>query len=259
MTMVRLSASMVALAVLFATTSARKLPAEIKPCSRNDPDLNKCAVLNGRAAIPNIWKGIPSYGVPVLDPLRIDLLDVAEPPEGSTRQVSLSLKMKDVDVVGLRNANLEYARIDLARERMSWKLTVPQVALLGKYTINGKVLLLPLRGRGDMNITLENVNVHYGFNMGLAPGKKGEIYLNPADSKLEFDTTKAHINLENLFDGEKTLSDHMNRFLNENWRELVLELGPPIAEALNQVLTQLMSNIAKTVPMKEVFPEVVSR
>ncbi|XP_059489955.1 protein takeout-like [Neocloeon triangulifer] len=255
MTLARVSSCLVALAVLFNATSARRLPNGITPCSKDEPDLNRCAIINGRAAIPNLWRGIPSYGVPVLDPLRIDVLDIAEPPADSPKQVSLALKMTDVDVVGLRNTELQYAKIDLAKEKMSWKLTIPRLSLLGKYVINGKVLLLPLRGRGDMNITLDNLNVHYAFDMGLAPGKKGEIYLNPKNAKLDFDTSRAYINLENLFDGDKALSARMNEFLDENWRELVSELGPPIAEALNQVLTSMMTNIARTVPYKEIFPE----
>jgi hypothetical protein len=39
----------------------------------------------------------------------------------------------------------------------------------------------------------------------------------------------------------------------------VNELGPPVAEALNQVLTQIIINIAKTVPYDEVFPDVPPR
>jgi Haemolymph juvenile hormone binding protein (JHBP) len=51
----------------------------------------------------------------------------------------------------------------------------------------------------------------------------------------------------------------MNEFLNENWREMVNELGPPVAEALNQVLTQLMTSIARTVPYDDIFPDVPAR
>jgi Haemolymph juvenile hormone binding protein (JHBP) len=37
---------------------------------------------------------------------------------------------------------------------MFWKLKIPRVSLLGKYNVNGKVLVLPIKGNGDMNVTL---------------------------------------------------------------------------------------------------------
>jgi len=41
--------------------------------------------------------------------------------------------------------------------------------------------------------------------MGLAQ-RKNAIYLHPKNSQLQFDTTRTYINLENLFNGEPTLS-----------------------------------------------------
>lgn len=54
--------------------------------------------------------GIPSYQVPVLDPLHINEIDITEPPPGAPTQVALALKMMDVDIVGLRNTQLEFIR-----------------------------------------------------------------------------------------------------------------------------------------------------
>lgn len=45
----------------------------------------------------------------------------------------------------------------------------------------------------------------YGCDMGLAQ-RKNAIYLHPKNSQLQFDTTKTYIFLDNLFNGEPTLS-----------------------------------------------------
>jgi Haemolymph juvenile hormone binding protein (JHBP) len=37
---------------------------------------------------------------------------------------------------------------------VEWNFYMPQISLIGQYNVSGKVLLLPLRGHGDMNITL---------------------------------------------------------------------------------------------------------
>ena len=51
--------------------------------------------------------------------------------------------------------------------------------------------------------------------------------------------------------------DNMNTFLNENWKELVRDLAPPIAEALSQVVQTILTNIFELVPFDEAFPETV--
>ena len=48
----------------------------------------------------------------------------------------------------------------------------------------------------------------------------------------------------------------MNVFLNENWQDLVADLGPPIAEALSTATNQLMVTLTKQVPYDEIFPDI---
>jgi len=49
----------------------------------------------------------------------------------------------------------------------------------------------------------------------------------------------------------------MNMFLNENWKDLVRDLAPPIGEALGQVLKTVLTNIYELVPYDEAFPETL--
>jgi hypothetical protein len=49
----------------------------------------------------------------------------------------------------------------------------------------------------------------------------------------------------------------MNSFLNENWRDLIRDLAPPIGEALSQVVQQILTNIFELVPYDVAFPERV--
>ena len=49
----------------------------------------------------------------------------------------------------------------------------------------------------------------------------------------------------------------MNTFLNENWRELVRDLAPPVGDAVGQVVNAILSNIFELVPYDEGFPVTV--
>jgi len=49
----------------------------------------------------------------------------------------------------------------------------------------------------------------------------------------------------------------MNKFLNENWKELIRELETPIGEGLGQVAMAMLTNIFELVPYDEGFPVTV--
>lgn len=49
----------------------------------------------------------------------------------------------------------------------------------------------------------------------------------------------------------------MNTFLNENWREVVRDLTPPISEVISEVVKTILANIFELVPYDESFPETV--
>jgi hypothetical protein len=47
----------------------------------------------------------------------------------------------------------------------------------------------------------------------------------------------------------------MNAFLNENWREMVKDLGPPIVAVLSAATNQVIETVMKHVPYDELFPD----
>jgi hypothetical protein len=49
----------------------------------------------------------------------------------------------------------------------------------------------------------------------------------------------------------------MNTFLNENWKELVRDLAPPIGEVVNEIVKRILTSIFELVPFDEAFPEKV--
>lgn len=47
--------------------------------------------------------------------------------------------------------------------------------------------------------------------------------------------------------------DNMNKFLNENWRDVLKVIGQPTYEALGLIAHTIATEAAKTVPFKDVF------
>lgn len=83
--------------------------------------------------------------------------------------------------------------------------------------------------------------------------KKGKKYIQTERFQLDFDTSRLHINLENLFNGDKRLGDNMNQFLNTNWRDILNELKPAITYAVEEILKGIINRIFMKVPYEEVF------
>lgn len=46
----------------------------------------------------------------------------------------------------------------------------------------------------------------------------------------------------------------MNHFLNENWREIIKEVAPAVADALTEVYRTTIGAMADLVPFENIFP-----
>ncbi|KAG8267428.1 hypothetical protein J6590_052050 [Homalodisca vitripennis] len=184
------------------SVSALKLPTYIKACSRNDPQLNECVVKQGIAAIPNFIHGDTKYRVPNLDPLDIEELSVRQ----GTRQVGLNLVIRQCKLHGLSNAVFTKARMDMKKRHVEWDfINTKGLQILGTYNISGQVLILPIIGSGDANITITGLTITYKYDFDLVKKNDGKEYMNLTTSELLFDIGHAYFHLDNLFNGDKLL------------------------------------------------------
>lgn len=84
--------------------------------------------------------------------------------------------------------------------------------------------------------------------------RNGKKYLQLNEKpKIDLKTNRLYIQLDNLFNGNKQLSDTMNNFMNENWRELYNELKSGILDALGAVIINLVNNVFIRIPYEQLF------
>lgn len=99
---------------------------------------------------------------------------------------------------------------------------------------------------------LENVTFKYGFD--LKPlDKNGETSALLDHNTLELDPDNVHYQFDNLFNGDKTLGDNFNVFINENWFDIYNEVGPSFTKGLGLVLKNLLNNILEKFTFAELF------
>lgn len=83
--------------------------------------------------------------------------------------------------------------------------------------------------------------------------KKEKEYLQFSDVKLDFTTTRMHIQLSNLFNGDKVLSDTTNSFLNENWSDILNELKPVLKKAIGDIANGVVGPLFGKFPYEQLF------
>jgi hypothetical protein len=49
--------------------------------------------------------------------------------------------------------------------------------------------------------------------------------------------------------------DAMNKFINENWREVFKQIGKPTYDALGLIVHKILTGVANTVPYKDIFDD----
>lgn len=58
---------------------------------------------------------------------------------------------------------------------------------------------------------------------------------------------------DNLFNGDKVLSEGTNKFLNENWLDILNELKPVLKKAIGKICNGVVSPIISKFPYNELF------
>ncbi|XP_068086392.1 protein takeout [Anabrus simplex] len=243
--------------VFLDTVAAKSLPLPpfIKACSRNDPKLNECAVKHGREALPYVVQGNPQVKIPPLDPLFIPEVRVDQTGSGGGA-VGAVLTSRDITVTGLKDTIFERANLDLKNRRVDSWYTIPRLEIISKYEIKGRILVLPIEGKGDANFTLVGNKLYHWFTYDLVQ-RDGETFTSLTGEDLTVNASRAYFHLTNLFNGDKLLGDNMNKFLNDNWNDVLQEIGPDIVVAVRKIMEVLVRGVMNAFSYDTIFPEKV--
>lgn len=85
--------------------------------------------------------------------------------------------------------------------------------------------------------------------------RNGIDYFKAEDIDVDFNIGGASVHLDNLFGGDKELGSVMNRFLNENWREITAELRPALASSIEHILREIARRLYEIYPIQQILPD----
>ncbi|CAF4851089.1 unnamed protein product [Pieris macdunnoughi] len=211
----------------------------VKRCKAGD---TKCAKESAQAAIPSFIAGIPEFGVHSLDPINIKKTDASSP--------NLNLIVSDYTISGLKSCTPKKVKYDKAQSKVFLKLQCSG-QLEGNYVMKGKLLILPIEGKGPLHVTLNNAEFSIVLDI-VDIEKNGVKYWDIKKWDMSYQLKgKSKVVFENLFNGNEVLAQAAIPVIEESGNEIILEVGSPIIHDGIKVIVEAVKNFFQNVPSSE--------
>lgn len=114
---------------------------------------------------------------------------------------------------------------------------------------------LPLKGNGLSSANLTDVDLILKVQLERyhEPETKEEHY-RVNDINVDCNVYNVKLHLDNLFDGDKTLTDVINLFLNDNWKLIAAKFKPELEENVADIFKTIINNIFSKYPIDVLLP-----
>nr|XP_043066723.1 uncharacterized protein LOC108125042 [Drosophila bipectinata] len=199
-----------------------KLPSSIRPCSRDDPHLERCIIDAVYKIRPLLVHGDlgDGYKTPPLEPLALDDIELG-------RSSQFQAVFQNLEALG---GNFR-----------------------GTYSLNLNLLLLDIKGRGNMQGYCENAKASVKMR-GTRYQRNGQDFAKFTKMTMRIQFKDFKLNLENLFNGDRILGDVGNRLINNNQDLYLNEIVPGLERGLSKKFLDVANEILATATFDEMFP-----
>ncbi|XP_053679416.1 protein takeout-like [Anopheles nili] len=237
---------------LSVVIEGKDLPASFEKCHRSNPKFDQCLRNAVNGAIRQMKNGLPEFGILPLEPLAVDALSIEQGEPSSP--ITLRQHFTGVKLSHLTESTILKYRTDLKKLIIKTEAITPKVQFLGNYTMDGRILLLPITGHGLANITLHRLKTHHEL-IGELVERNGEQYMQVRKYLVHFEPKQVTFEFGNLFNGDQRLSSTMHQVLNDNWEVVFRELRSSYEDTFGYIFKKISNQIFLKVPMNKIFPE----
>ncbi|XP_050305627.1 uncharacterized protein LOC126742855 [Anthonomus grandis grandis] len=222
-----------------------KQPSFVSTCMITKPkeEFVSCSTNAVQNLFNEIPKGNKDIGLQVLDPLRVPFVKILQ---GGGGPVTVNASLTDVSVVGFGNTKIVLNSVDPETYDFYTKLHLPRLRIDGNYELLGRILVIPLRGKGSCWFDAKDLDINVKSDV-IMEKRDGFHFFNVTDVHVKFSIGGLKLHMGNLFEGIKALEDSTNAYLNANWR--------PVAESLNPILSKTIEDIMLDI-LQKVFDNI---
>ncbi|RZC38061.1 takeout [Asbolus verrucosus] len=218
-------------------------PDYVRTCYKKDPNFINCSTHAVQVLFDAIPKGEPAIGLDPLDPLHIPKIKILQ---GGGGPVTVNASLSNVTVVGFGKTQVLYNSVDPVTYDFLTKLRLERLRIDGLYELLGRILVIPLRGKGSCWFDAKNIDIVAKSDVTLEK-RDGFHFYNVTAIHVKFSIGGLKLHMGNLFDGIKALEESTNAYLNANWK--------PVAESLNPILSKTIEDIMIGI-LKRVFDNI---
>ncbi|XP_024085981.1 circadian clock-controlled protein-like isoform X1 [Cimex lectularius] len=231
----------------------KKLPDFVPTCKRNDPNLDDCILKSIEVVRPHLNNGIPKIRVPALEPLQIPELNINR----DLPNLKVKANLKDVKVYGASSFKINRLKTNIDSLSLEMSVTIPKCYVTTEYDVDGRLLLVPLKGKGLFKGNFTNIVADVRGTGELISNKKGVKYvaIKSLRSKVKVgDQIVKFVNTDRNPQNDLITQTAAN-FINQN-RQQVLEIVTPIAEeTADAIIKQMGNNVLRSIPYNELLPQ----
>ncbi|XP_060843533.1 protein takeout-like [Rhopalosiphum padi] len=237
--------------IMIKEISSRSFPSYFKPCKRDDPNINECLMKLMENIRPYISKGIPEMHILPLDPMMIPSVTLNQNSAGSVNFVALFTDLKGY---GGKNFQIHKIKASIKNQSLEIDLNLPLFRIESRYEVNGQILVLPIKGNGKFVGNFTNAHAKIKFELKFVEKKNHKNFIEIKKNKISLELGGAKLHFSNLFNGNKELGDQTNRFINENWTDLMQETRPLIEDTVAAIVLGIFKPVFETFSMDDLFP-----
>lgn len=220
-------------------------PEYVHPCRKADPELNDCIRTTLNHLRPYVLEGIPEINVPSIEPLIIQKMQM-ENGHGPVRMRGI---FSNMTIHGGGNYTILSVKSDLNKYRVDFGIFLPYIEVTGNYDVNGNVLLLPVRSRGEFWAAFSNVTAVAKL-YGIEVTKDGVKFMKTDRLGIGFKLQKPLFRIKDVINRNNVIGEAMNVFLNENANEIIEEMKPAASQAIGKHFKNFLNTAFLQIPLK---------
>ncbi|XP_044268677.1 uncharacterized protein LOC123013889 [Tribolium madens] len=218
-------------------------------CYRDDPDLNQCLLNATEQVRPFLQKGVPELNVPPISPFYVPEVNL----QLGTEFISYKSSLTNVIVTGLDTYKFTKFDFDVKKLLFTGAVTMGKINIKGNYSIKGKILTVPIEGKGQLDTTVVSSNGSLVQQAKLVT-KKGKIYLESEKTKIYIDVGEVKSKMDGLFDGNEVLAKAADNVIKENLQDIIEEVKPAIEEVFTQIMEGILFKSVYRIPYDKLYP-----
>ncbi|XP_013136879.1 PREDICTED: circadian clock-controlled protein-like [Papilio polytes] len=218
-------------------------PDFVKTCFKSDPEFDDCSKQAVQQLFNALGPGLPEIGMVPLDPLKIPKIRILQ----GDGPVNVNAALDDVIVSGFGDTEVLLSQVDGKSYSFYTKVRVPKIRIEGTYDLKGKILLIPLVGRGLCWFEPTNMTIDIVSDVKLYD-KDGFVFFNVTGAHVKYTIGGLKLRMNNLFDGISSLEDSTNSYLNANWRPVSESLRPILSKTIEDILLGFLQQLFHNLP-----------